>query len=84
MCHLCFQYLGAARLEASVFTGNTRSLSALKNNGFALDGTLRADILKRGQWQDIWFMTLLRTDWEPQRQYYLPQRQNVRLADCDG
>jgi ribosomal-protein-alanine N-acetyltransferase len=79
-CHLSFNYLDAVRAYATVFVGNIGSRRALEKNGFALDGTLRRHIFKRGQWFDGWFFTLLRTEWESNRERFYPRREKVVLA----
>jgi ribosomal-protein-alanine N-acetyltransferase len=79
-CHLSFNYLDAVRAYATVFVDNIGSRRALEKNGFALDGTLRRHIFKRGQWFDGWFFTLLRTEWESNRERFYPRREKVVLA----
>ena len=66
ICNLCFKHLGIVRIYAPIFKGNIRSRRVLEKNGFSLDGTLRSHLLKRGEWRDVWFMSLLRSDWEKQ------------------
>jgi len=76
-CHLSFHYLDAVRVYATVFVGNIASRRALENNGFSLDGTMRSHIFKRGKWLDAWFFTLLRSEWETNREMYQPRHENV-------
>ncbi|MFC1866198.1 GNAT family N-acetyltransferase [Chloroflexota bacterium] len=73
ICSFGFHHLGIVRIYAPIFKGNIRSWRVLEKNGFSMDGTLRNHILKRGEWRDAWFMSLIRTDWEKQKEYYRPQ-----------
>ena len=70
--HFSFEQLDALRVYATVFTGNVASRRVLEKCGFALDGTLRQQVPKRGEWLDEWFLTLLRAEWEPKRDEYRP------------
>ena len=72
VCHFSFKYLDVVRVYATVFVGNEGSRRALEKNGFSLDGTLRSQVIKRGEWRDEWFLTLLRSEWESRRDYYQP------------
>ena len=67
ICNFGFKHLGIVRIYAPIFKGNVRSRRVLEKNGFSLDGTLRNHLLKRGQWRDVWFMSLLRSDWQKQQ-----------------
>ena len=80
-CHFCFQYLNVVGVHAEVFTGNDRSRRALEKNGFSLDGTLRWHFLKRGQWRDTWFLSLLRSEWQPKRDWFRPRYEEVVPAE---
>ena len=70
--HFCFEHLNAVRVYASVFMGNIGSRRVLEKCGFTLDGTLRHHALKREKWLDEWFLSLLRTEWEANRDWYRP------------
>lgn len=76
-CHLSFKYLNVARAYATVFVGNTGSRRVLEKNNFSLDGTLRSHFYKQGKWVDGWFFTLLRSEWEHNRERYLPSHENI-------
>ena len=80
-CHFSFQYLNAAKVYAMVFTGNKRSRRVLEKNSFSLDGTLRWHFLKRGQWRDTWFLSLLRPEWQAKHDKYCPRHEEVVLAE---
>jgi len=75
VCYLCFEHLGSERMYAPVFKGNVRSRRTLEKNGFILDGTLRRHLLKRGQWLDVWFMSLIRQDWQQKKPFYQPEKE---------
>ena len=75
--YFSFQHLNAVRVYATVFVGNTPSRRVLEKNGFVLDGTLRGQALKRGKWLDEWFLTLLRPEWESDRDWYQPQAETL-------
>ncbi len=76
-CHLSFEHLGVVRVYATVFVGNLGSRRALEKNGFSLDGTLRSHVLKRGEWRDEWFLSLLRSEWESDRTRFLPRYEDI-------
>lgn len=78
--HFSFAYLNAARVYALVFVGNTSSRRVLEKNGFHLDGTLRQHVQKRGEWLDEWFFSLLRPEWEAQRDWYRPKSERIVQA----
>ena len=78
--HFSFKYLDAARVSATVFVGNIGSRRALEKNGFSLDGTLRCHVYKYGKWIDAWFFTLLRTEWEPNREKFAPKHEEAVVA----
>ena len=75
--HFSFEQLDALRVYATVFTGNVASRRVLEKCGFALDGTLRQQVPKRGEWLDEWFLTLLRAEWEPKRDEYRPSDERL-------
>jgi ribosomal-protein-alanine N-acetyltransferase len=76
-CHFSFEHLDAARAYATVMVGNHGSRRVLEKNGFRLDGTLRKHVLKRGEWRDEWFLTLLRSEWERAREGFLPRHEEI-------
>ncbi len=78
--HFSFEYLGVVRTYAEVLVGNEGSRRALEKNGFSLDGTLRGNALKRGEWRDEWFFSLLRPDWQAGRERYLPRHEEIIAA----
>ncbi len=81
MCHFSFVYLDAARIYATVFTSNPASRKVLEKSGFSVDGTLRSHVFKGGEFVDAWFMTLLRSEWENEKDKYIPRHENVVFAE---
>ncbi len=79
-CYLSFHYLDAVKTAAGVFVGNTGSKRALEKNGFSLDGTMRSQVYKRGEWRDVWLFSLLRSEWESRQNYYLPGHEDIIIA----
>lgn len=80
VCHFSFEHLDAVRAYATVFDGNVGSRRALEKNGFSLDGTLRRHVFKRGEFLDAWFLTLLRSEWEEDRDRFLPRHEDIVAA----
>ena len=78
ICGFGFNHLGIVRIYAPIFKGNIRSRRVLEKNGLSLDGILRNHLLKRGQWRDVWFMSIIRIDWEKQKEYYRPKSEILR------
>ncbi len=78
--HFSFEYLGVVRVYATVMVGNDGSRRALEKNGFSLDGRLRSHALKRGEWRDEWFLSLLRSEWQAGRERYLPRDEEIVVA----
>jgi ribosomal-protein-alanine N-acetyltransferase len=83
VCYISFKHLDAARVYATVFEGNNGSRRVLEKNGFSVDGTLRSHVFKSGQFLDSWFMTLLRSEWEVEKERYTPRHENVVVAKGD-
>jgi ribosomal-protein-alanine N-acetyltransferase len=77
ICHFSFKYLDSVRAYATVFVGNTGSRKVLEKNGFSLDGTLRGHVYKRGGFLDAWFFTLLRSEWERDRERFYPRQEDI-------
>lgn len=50
------------RIEASVVTGNNRSIHVMEKLGFKQEGTLRQRLLKGGKYYDVHIFGLLRCD----------------------
>ena len=80
ICYLSFKYLEVVRIYATVMVGNIGSRRVLEKNGFSLDGTLRSHVIKRGEWRDEWFLSLLRTEWEDKRERFYPRHEEIVVA----
>ncbi len=78
--HFSFEYLGVERVYATVMVDNEGSRRALEKNGFLLDGRLRGHALKRGEWRDAWFLSLLRSEWQAGRERFLPRDEEIVVA----
>lgn len=79
--HFTFEWLDAVRIFAPVYAGNVGSRRVLEKNGFHLDGTLRRHAFKSGEWRDAWFLSLLREEWEANREWYKPVSETVERGD---
>ena len=44
---------GPRRIQARVIAGNVASVRVLEKSGFQFEGTLRASLFRRGQWEDV-------------------------------
>lgn len=58
-----FETLGVNRIEASVSCANEPSKNLLLKCGFTLEGTLRQHRYHHGQYVDVYFFSMLRSDW---------------------
>jgi ribosomal-protein-alanine N-acetyltransferase len=55
-----FETLKPQRIQARVIEGNAASVRVLEKLGFALEGTLRSAILRRGKFDDVHFYSALK------------------------
>lgn len=58
-----FKTLNLEKIEARVFCGNFASRRIFEKNGFALEGTIRKALQKRGHPVDEWLFGLTREDY---------------------
>ena len=58
-----FLELDLQKLNAGVYAGNTRSRRVFEKCGFALEGTLREEVVCGGQRLDVWRLGLPRSHW---------------------
>lgn len=58
-----FAELDLQKLTAGIYAGNLGSRRAFEKCGFALEGTLRAEVVSRGERLDVWRMGLPRSLW---------------------
>jgi RimJ/RimL family protein N-acetyltransferase len=52
------------RVQAKVIAGNAASVRALAKLGFRYEGTLRSSLLRRGQFEDVMYFSVLKAEWE--------------------
>jgi len=60
-----FRELDLQKLSAGIYAGNIGSRRAFEKCGFAIEGTLRQEVVSSGERLDIWRMGLPRTLWRP-------------------
>ena len=60
-----FAELDLQKLNAGIYAGNLGSRRAFEKCGFSLEGTLRAEVVSRGERLDVWRMGLPRSLWRP-------------------
>jgi RimJ/RimL family protein N-acetyltransferase len=59
-----FGELRLERIWLDVFTDNARAKRSYEKAGFSVEGILRHDMYRSGRFQDVYRMSLLRTEWE--------------------
>lgn len=59
-----FQMPNIQKIEAGIFVGNEASRRIFEKNGFILEGTIRAKVLKKGNPLDEWIFGIMRKDYE--------------------
>ena len=84
VCHLGFKYLGLIKIYSPVFLGNMRSKRVLEKNGFSLEGTLRSHFKKRGEWRDVWYMSILRSEWQENQHRFSPSFEDVIVFEIQN
>lgn len=60
---LCFDDFDQVKVEAEIFTTNSRSKKLVESLGMQLEGTIRSAHLKRGEWVDAHIYGILREEW---------------------
>jgi RimJ/RimL family protein N-acetyltransferase len=60
---LCFGELDQVKVEAEIFTTNSRSKRLVESLGMQLEGTIRSSHYKRGEWVDAHVYGILREEW---------------------
>jgi ribosomal-protein-alanine N-acetyltransferase len=60
---LAFRMFEPQRMQARVIAGNAASSRVLEKLNFRHEGTLRAALLRRGQFEDVMMYSLLRSEW---------------------
>lgn len=63
----CFSEMNLHKVYLYVFSFNERAIKCYEKVGFKLDGTLRENVFKNGQYRDELVMSMLRPEWEEKR-----------------
>ncbi len=64
LLRFAFETLGLHAISSSVYSGNARSIAALRKQGYRLAGRLTADVHRGGHFRDTLMFDLLRHEWE--------------------
>ena len=62
-----FQEMNLQRIHLTALGGNTRAVRCYGKCGFRHEGVRRRHFLKRGKWQDVVCMGILREEWEAEQ-----------------
>lgn len=60
---LTFRLAEPVRLQGRVIVGNAASVRVLEKLNFRYEGTLRASLLRRGNFEDVMMFSILRSEW---------------------
>ncbi|MHC5229801.1 GNAT family N-acetyltransferase [Enterococcus sp. LJL99] len=63
-----FNYLPMQKIKLDVFSFNKSAISLYRKMGFKHEGTLRNELFRFGNFQDMELFGLLRTEWEKSKQ----------------
>lgn len=63
-----FETLNLNRIALDVYDTNTRAIHSYEKAGFQLEGRKRQAMFKAGQYVDILFMSILRSEWQSRHQ----------------
>jgi RimJ/RimL family protein N-acetyltransferase len=64
LLRFAFETLGLHAISSSVYSGNDRSIAALRKQGYRFAGRLTADVHRGGRFRDTLMFDLLRHEWE--------------------
>ena len=59
LCDFCFKEMNLHKLKVSVFAFNKAAIRTYEKNGFVQEGTLRQEIFRNGQYQDVVILSRL-------------------------
>jgi RimJ/RimL family protein N-acetyltransferase len=59
----CFETLNLNRAFLRVYEDNVRAVRSYEKAGFVLEGRLRQAVYKHGKYEDVLFMSVLRSEW---------------------
>lgn len=63
LLHHCFETLNLNRAFLRVYEDNVRAVRSYEKAGFVLEGRLRQAVYKHGKYEDVLFMSVLRSEW---------------------
>jgi RimJ/RimL family protein N-acetyltransferase len=63
LLHFAFTEVNLRRVSLNVFGYNPRALRSYEKVGFTIEGRVRQYLLRDGQWWDMVYMGLLKSDW---------------------
>ncbi len=72
---LGFTEMGLHRIRLEVFAENARAIRCYEKCGFRREGYHRKARFKRGEWEDVVSMAILREEWEAQEGVWTPSLQ---------
>ena len=59
-----FETLNMNRVFLRVYEDNVRAVRSYEKSGFVLEGRQRQAVYKRGKYEDVLFMSVLRSEWD--------------------
>lgn len=62
-----FETLNMNRVYLQVFDNNIRAVRSYEKAGFVLEGRQRQAVYKNGKYEDVLFMSVLRSEWEARK-----------------
>jgi RimJ/RimL family protein N-acetyltransferase len=60
----CFETLNLNRAFLRVYEDNIRAVRSYEKAGFILEGRQRQAVYKNGKYEDVLFMSVLRSEWD--------------------
>lgn len=64
LLNFIFNYMNVNKVKLQVFGYNKRAICSYEKCGFLLEGTLKEELFRFGNYHDIYVMGLLRKDWD--------------------
>jgi len=62
-----FETLNLNRVFLRVYSNNLRAVRAYEKAGFIFEGTMRQAVYKKGAYQDVHIMSVLRSEWDKRK-----------------
>jgi RimJ/RimL family protein N-acetyltransferase len=63
----CFETLNLNRAFLQVYAENARARRSYEKAGFVVEGCMRQAVYKNGKYDDIYIMSVLRTEWDARK-----------------